>query len=174
MTKLNHDRPLLKYLDSVKRQIALDAQREKEGLVWKNPVRTSAPREEQIFPLTKEEASAVSRFFKAIEKLLEAEAMLLASLEKKTARGGKVADRKVAQDAAENQLARAAKAFAARMISSAVDGRMNLFNLYKAMEKALKGTPFLWDSINEVAMKSALQEIGQAMGVNLGSSSSKA
>ena len=167
MTKLNHNRPLLRYIDSVKRQIALDAQRERDFEGRDAQASLTHPRD-SIFPLLRDEAGVVSLFFRAIEQYVEAESLVVAALASKSRAGAKVKEATQSRESAENQLVRAAAAFTAQTVLSALNGRMNLYNLYGKVKQGLStDSPFLWDTINDFAMRSAMQEVCSTMGLKL-------
>lgn len=165
MTKLNHSRPLLRYLDNICREIAIEAN--KIDTLSENR-RTSTPiAKNEIFPLNAAESAVFSKFFDAIKNYLGVEFSLITALGKGTSKQSKLAAKKVNQEAAEVQLMAAevqlkaaALAFSAQMFLSGLKGRMNLLNLYKTLGKEIKKSDFfLWKVINDVAMKDAMQEI---------------
>lgn len=57
-------------------------------------------------------------------------------------------------------------AFAARMVLSGMDGRLNLLNLYKTLETEFSNdVPILWETINDMAMIEAMQKVAALVGV---------
>ncbi|MDH6186902.1 hypothetical protein [Polaromonas sp. CG_23.6] len=158
MTKLNHNRPLLRYLDNIRREIAVEAS--KADNLFRD-TRASIPiAEGNIFPLNAIESAVFSRFFSAIKNHLDIEFTLIAAGIKGASRQSKLAAKQANPEAAEVQLKAAALAFSAQMFLSTLNGRMNLLNLYKTLEEEIKNSDFfLWKMINDVAMKDAMQEI---------------
>lgn len=165
MTKLNRNRPLLRYLDNVRREMAIHARRT-DTLLFGDSTSIAPRPKSDIFPLTKAESDAISRFFEAIENLLDVEAVLVNALGRNATRQAKRAAREVNREAAEERLKGMATAFAAQMVLSGVDGRLNLLNLYKTMQtEYAEVAPFLWETINDIAMKEAMQKISALVGV---------
>ena len=77
MTKLNHNRPLLRYLDNVRREMGIDARRA-DTISLANP--GSSPTGGDIYPLTSQEISVLTEFFNAIENYLKVESALITAV----------------------------------------------------------------------------------------------
>jgi hypothetical protein len=159
MTKLNHDRPLLRYLDNIRREMAIDARRT-DTLSFGDVQPSVSSVNSDIFPLTPAESIEVSEFFSAIEHYLDIESKVIVGLKAGASKQVKSAAKQVSQHAADTRLKASAVVFSAQMVLSGLENRMNLLNLYKRLEKELReDAKFLWELINDVAMKEAMQKI---------------
>lgn len=158
MTKLNHNRPLLRYLDNIRREIAVEASKTDNLLKGTRALTPIA--KDDIFPLNAAESAVFSRFFDAIKNYLDVEFTSIATGVRGASKQTKLAAKQTDPEAAEVQLKAAALSFCAQMFLSGLEDRMNLLNLYKTLMKAIKKDDFsLWKLINDVAMKDAMQEI---------------
>jgi hypothetical protein len=159
MTKLNHNRPLLRYLDNIRREMAIDARRT-DTLSFGDVQPSVSSVNSDIFPLTSAESIAVSEFFSAIEHYLDVESKLITGLKAGASKQAKSAAKQVSQNAAETRVKASAVVFSAQMVLSGLENRMNLFNLYRKLEKELReDAEFLWELVNDIAMKEAMQKI---------------
>lgn len=167
MTKLNHNRPLLRYLDNIRREIAVEASKTKT--LFKD-IRASTPTaKDDIFPLNAAESAVFVKFFSAIKGYIAVEAFLIAALVKRASKKSKLAVKQADPEAAEVQLKAAALSFCAQMFLSGLEGRMNLLNLYKTLMKEIKKSDFfLWKLINDAAVKDAMQEIATVVDKHTG------
>ncbi len=164
MTKLNHDRPVLRYLDNIRRELAIDARRT-DTLSFGGAQSSASRSASDIFPLTSAESSAVSEFFSSIENYLDVESKLITALKSGASKQAKSAAKQVSQHTAENRLKASALVFSAKLVLSGLENRMNLLNLYKALEKELREDAWsLWELINDIAMKEAMQKINTVIG----------
>ena len=158
MTKLNHTRPLLRYLDNIRREIAIEASKTDNLLEGTKALKPIA--KDDIFPLNAAEAAVFSKFFSAIKSYIAVEASLIAPLLKRVSKKSKLTVKQADLEAAEVQLKAAALSFCAQMFLSGLEGRMNLLNLYETLMKEIKkGDFFLWKLINDIALKDAMEEI---------------
>jgi len=156
MTKLNHSRPLLRYIDNIRREINIDTRRS-----------TSAPalckEDEGIFSLNSSEEVAVIIFLDSIEKYLEAESAIFEALAKDITKKVKL----VKRNNAEIDLKKTATIFLAHMFVAELKGRTGLTKFYKHIELEIKANnPFLWETINDIAMKEAVDKLSAFLTAN--------
>lgn len=169
MTKLNHNRPFLRYLDNIRREMGIEARRT-DTLSFKNA--SPSPTVGDVFPLTSSEASVAAGFLDAIENYLKVESTLIAAVKPGATKQSKAAAKLASRDRAEGMLKGAAMALSARMLLSGLEGRMNLLNLYRRLENEIKEEDyFLWEVVNDVAMHEAMQKLSALVDAHvLGSS----
>jgi hypothetical protein len=120
----------------------------------------SSPTGGDIYPLTSQEISVLTEFFNAIENYLKVESALITAVSPTASKKSKTAAKGASRDTAAHQLKCASLALVTRMIQSGLNGRMNLLNLYKRLESEIKeDSMFLWEEINDVAMREAMGKI---------------
>ncbi len=163
MTKLNHNRPLLRYFDNIRREMAIDARRT-DTLSFGGAERSAHGAGCDIFPLSSAETEVVLGFFGSIEHYLDVEIALITAAGVGASKHEKSAARSVSRDEAENRVKSAAVALSARMLLSGLEGRMNLLNLYRQLESKLKADAlYLWEFLNDQAMKEAMQQVSKVV-----------
>lgn len=162
LTKLDHSRPFLRYIDSVRREIA------RQNRMPLSPFPDLAKRatpvsETAIFPLTAMESKVSSRLLTALEDYIEAESLAIQAIAPGAAKSMKAKAKAASKDLADAHLQTAATAFAAQAVFSLMDGRRNLANLYSSLESELKSDSyFLWDHLNNQVMPEAIFKIDSA------------
>lgn len=180
MTKLNHARPIFRYLDNLRREMRNAPAGAVPDDYGGEPItvvtRTGKPRKALMPRLTNTEAEIAFGMLEALSAYIDSDLAVIQTFPKLKAKGkGNTAMAMAARDVAEEALVKACAQFLIQGMQSKQQGREHLINWYGWLhdvfeEQGETGLCSAWETLNEWAMKSASEQVEKFIDHTLNSS----